>query len=71
MCRNKDALLFDTSQDVLRAFLVRYFSEMVVSKVLAAHIEAQHSSLGIEYFLRGGFGLFGLRVLADVLDTLA
>ena len=36
-----------------------------------AHTEVQHSLLGIGYFLCGGFGLFGLRVLANVLDTLA
>ena len=29
LCHDRDALLFDTSQDVMKAFLVKYFLEMV------------------------------------------
>ena len=69
---DKDGTSFHASEDALRYFLLKYFSTMVVIEVMEAYQEVQDSTLGVQYFLRGGYGILdcGCWMMSSILYVL-
>lgn len=52
--------------DKLAMFLARYFSESIVYDVIDTHESLKDSALGLQYFLRGGYGQIAMKILKDL-----
>lgn len=61
-----DAEAISICVEKLAVFLSKYFSDTVVHDVIETHESLKDSALGIEYFLRGGFGHLAVRILRDL-----
>ena len=52
--------------DIIKTWLLEFFSSNVVLSVIGRFREMEKSCLGQEYFVRGGLSMFALRIWRDI-----